>query len=526
MYNFKDTTDKQISEPLLPAEAMNWDGSFLEKKIPGYRTLAVEGREVADTEFKTTEIDAFDGSTIVTKKNSSRVITVFYQLISKNDAEFRERFNELNTVLSKKEAMFYFNDEPDKYFVGIKSTAAQVPAGRNAITSSFDIYCADPYKYSVIPKQLQANLDEGILKMQVNNEGTETAELSFEATMTSDNGFLGAVGPLGAMEFGNIAEVDGHSYQKTDVVAKNSLTPDDKTNWLENSPNVQTVYPIAPAGIPNKIGQGSFSWAGEAPTPNYPNNPDECWIGPTLSRDIPKNSNEDNTGNFDAIWRGTFSTKTVKEVGREEFNLVNGNQIVCAFVIRDSSYSKQALTCDYYIYLNGERDILYTFDVDLKKAQSSWFEIRISRIGAAITFKFSTLKSIKNDEANLTYCTNTKTFTKDEYANVPITGTHFWPHAKWANRPVARLGMSNFIFRWINVDKWSDDPNRYTTGDVLSYDGTTGKFYVNEVLAMNDIIIGSTDLKIPPGSWLVEFHYSDFGKTPPNIVGTLRERWL
>lgn len=439
-----------------------------------------------------------------------------------------EKKRELAGILDVNEpSELIFGDEPDKYMLAIPDSDVDFDDEKFYGNGTINWVVPEGYAHSVSESVYTATPNaDGILTMQITNNGTETAEMSFEATMTSDNGFLGAVGPLGAMEFGSIEEVDGHSYQKTDVVAKNTLTPADKQNWVENSPNAQTVYPIAPIGIPNKIGQGSFNWTGEAPTPSYPNNPDECWIGPTLSREIPKNSNNENAGNFDAIWRGTFSTKTVKEVGREEFNLVNGDQIVCAFVIRDSSYSKQALTCDYYIFVNGTQDTLYTFDVDLKKAQSSWFEIRISRIEESITFKFSTLKSIKNDEANLTYYTNTKTFTKDEYANVTITGTHFWPHAKWANRPVARLGMSNFIFRWINVDKWSDDPNRYTTGDVLAYDGTTGKFYVNEVLAMNDIIIGSTDLKIPPGSWIVEFHYSDFGKTPPNIVGTLRERWL
>ena len=500
------------------------------EKLTNYFDLTAEpiGRNVHNRENSLQQMGLTNGSHFIGTRYKERIITLN---IYSNKYSVDYVKNKINGLLNVKEPQpLIFSDRPNEVWYAILDGESAMTRSIDSLTEisgELSFLVPSGYCEALIPSKYTATQnDDGILAMQIANNGTETAELSFEATMTSDNGFLGAVGPLGAMEFGNIAEVDGHSYQKTDVVAKNSLTPDDKTNWLENSPNVQTVYPIAPAGIPNKIGQGSFSWAGEAPTPNYPNNPDECWIGPTLSRDIPKNSNEDNTGNFDAIWRGTFSTKTVKEVGREEFNLVNGNQIVCAFVIRDSSYSKQALTCDYYIYLNGERDILYTFDVDLKKAQSSWFEIRISRIDAAFTFKFSTLKSIKNDEANLTYFTNTKTFTKDEYANVPITGTHFWPHAKWANRPVARLGMSNFIFRWINVDKWSDDPNRYTTGDVLSYDGTTGKFYVNEVLAMNDIIIGSTDLKIPPGSWLVEFHYSDFGKTPPNIVGTLRERWL
>ncbi|WP_281738477.1 distal tail protein Dit, partial [Enterococcus dispar] len=326
-------------------------------------------------------------------------------------SDLPEKKRELAGILDVNEpSELIFGDEPDKYMLAIPDSDVDFDDEKFYGNGTINWVVPEGYAHSVSESVYTATPNaDGILTMQITNNGTETAEMSFEATMTSDNGFLGAVGPLGAMEFGSIEEVDGHSYQKTDVVAKNTLTPADKQNWVENSPNAQTVYPIAPIGIPNKIGQGSFNWTGEAPTPSYPNNPDECWIGPTLSREIPKNSNNENAGNFDAIWRGTFSTKTVKEVGREEFNLVNGDQIVCAFVIRDSSYSKQALTCDYYIFVNGTQDTLYTFDVDLKKAQSSWFEIRISRIEESITFKFSTLKSIKNDEANLTYYTNTKT---------------------------------------------------------------------------------------------------------------------
>lgn len=534
MYNFKDTNDKKIAEASLPAEAMNWDGVFLEKIIPGYRTLAIEGREIANTEFKTTEIDAFDGSMVVTKKNSSRIITVFYQLISKNNAEFRERFNKLNTILSKKEAKFYFNDEADKYFVGIKSNATQVPTGRNSITSSYDIYCADPYKYSVIPKQLQANLDEGILKMQVNNEGAETAELSFEATMTSDNGFLGVVGPLGAMEFGSIEELDGHSYQKTDIVAKNSLRPGDQSNWELNSAKAGTVYPIAVSGIPNRFGEGSFKWnvGSEGPEPVYPANTTACWVGPTLYRDIPKNSNNDNIKNFEAIWRCNFKTTKVKEAIREEFNLMSGNKVVASIVLRDSMQEKIEGKFEVAVLLPDGTKFQQSGTIDLKKATGSWYDVRISRIGSKVTFRISQIKKLgSGDEVAQSNWQYQKMFTLPDFENIPITGTTYWPHTKYLNAAVPPLNskkesITNFVFRWINVDKWSDDPNRYTTGDVLAYDGTTGKFYVNEVLSMNDIIIGSTDLKIPPGFWIVEFHYSNFGKTPPNIVGTLRERWL
>lgn len=510
MYNFKDTTDKQISEPLLPAEAMNWDGSFLEKKIPGYRTLAVEGREVADTEFKTTEMDAFDGAAIVTKKNSSRVITVFYQLISKNDAEFRERFNELNTVLSKKEAMFYFNDEPDKYFVGIKSTAAQVPAGRNAITSSFDIYCADPFKYAVVPKQLQATLDDGILKMQINNEGAETAEMSFEATMTSDNGFLGVVGPLGAMEFGNIAEVDGFN-DNDEMAFRDWFTPTSESNWTKNNGAID--WKISHGGNQN-LQQGAFSWKNEwAEATNFgTTQTDNRWYGPSISRTIPPKKS---TGTRDGNWKLRYwvqhkSQGNAKKLGRQELNIsALGNSIV-TFVIYDDANTSNKTT--FEIRLQGIVKKRFYADADLLEFYGS---IDIWKEDNTIYFKIYS----KDTGKILTY-----SIYDEEVAAAPVDKITYWCSKYYSNQVC--LMSINFMDFWWASKGFVDTANRWTTDDVLKYNGTTGKFYVNDVLSMGDIIQGSTDLKIPPGNWTVEFYYSDFGKTPPNIVGTLRERWL
>lgn len=43
-YKFIDVDDNV--ETFLPAEAMSYDGIFLENEIEGYRTLNVSGREV------------------------------------------------------------------------------------------------------------------------------------------------------------------------------------------------------------------------------------------------------------------------------------------------------------------------------------------------------------------------------------------------------------------------------------------------------------------------------------------------
>lgn len=511
MYNFKDTNDKKVAEASLPAEAMNWDGVFLEKIIPGYRTLAVEGREIANTEFKTTEIDAFDGSMVVTKKNSSRIITVFYQLISKNNAEFRERFNKLNTILSKKEAKFYFNDEADKYFVGIKSNATQVPTGRNSVTSSFDIYCADPYKYSVIPKQLQANLDEGILKMQVNNEGAETAELSFEATMTSDNGFLGAVGPLGDVEIGAINEIDGYM-DMAETVYVDQMVPADTSKWTVNAGYI--AWSNSNVGLPNKV-QGAFTWGPESvKATNFGTAfADNRWYGPTLSKAIKaKTSDNKRDGNFvHRFWLNHKSNGNARCVGRQEINLSNGKDPIATFVIYDDIANSIRTCLEFTLF--GIKKARIVVD---KSFQEFYGTVEIMKVENEISFK---VYNMDNKQ------TITRTYYDEQIGTAQVTHTTYWC-SRFMNLPICDMSLNYSYFQWIGSQSFVDVPNRYSTGDVLRYDGTTGKFYVNDTLTMNDIIQGSTDLKIPPGTSTVEFYYSDFGKTPPVITGEIRERWL
>ena len=50
MYSFTDTTEQPGAQGR-PAEAMSYNGVYLEDVIPGYRTLHVRGRELSTSEL-------------------------------------------------------------------------------------------------------------------------------------------------------------------------------------------------------------------------------------------------------------------------------------------------------------------------------------------------------------------------------------------------------------------------------------------------------------------------------------------
>ena len=219
MYKFVDTTERQ-EEQILPSEALNFNGKFLEEEIPGYRTLYVSGREVLSAEITDTEAGISDGNRYQRKRYPPRTITVGYQLIAEDSETFRRAYNKLNALLDVEQAKLIFADELDKYFIGTKQDGGNVPHGRNAITSEIEFYCADPFKYSVKEYEVTLNTDDETV-MTVDYGGTYRTFPAFEVNMDQgENGFIAFVDTQKhVLQFGDIEEVDGEDYEENDTLA-------------------------------------------------------------------------------------------------------------------------------------------------------------------------------------------------------------------------------------------------------------------------------------------------------------------
>ena len=115
MYIFTDTTAASAGT-VLPIEALQINGKYIEELIPGYRTLSVSGREALSAELSVYETGVRDGSSVKNKRYPAREIIVKYQLIAKTANEFREKYNILAGILNVEEATLIFNDETDKFY--------------------------------------------------------------------------------------------------------------------------------------------------------------------------------------------------------------------------------------------------------------------------------------------------------------------------------------------------------------------------------------------------------------------------
>lgn len=438
---------------------------------------------------------------------------------------------ELARILDSKEpSELIFGDEPNKYCLAIPDGDIDVDDDSFLGKGTITWLIPDGISYSKNLKTFTASENsEGILQMEIDNRGTEECPVAIEADFHSDNGLFAVVSPYNVIEVGNRDEVDGHDYQQTDTVANNTLTPADQSNWIENSPNARTYYPIAVSGIANQFGVGSFSWpaGSNGPEPNFPANTQARWVGPTLYRTFAANSNNVRTGNFEYIWRFDMRTTTIKQIGRQEFTLQNGTDLIVSMVIRDSSASKTELKGEIHFFPPDGDSYRHDFTVDLKKVKGKWFDIRLSRMGAKLTMTLSNINTLGTEnnvrEAHYVY---TKSFVEDRLQNVAVNAVTYWAHARYSNNPVPEnLRPTHFVFRWINVEKWSDDPNRYTDGDQMIIDSREGKTYLNGIPILNDVVKGSEYIKVPPGRTILQFAYSDFAQMP-TVSATIQEVFL
>ena len=179
MYIFRDVNEA-LDGTLLPSEALQINGEYIENLISGYRTLHVKGREALSPELETFETGARDGSTLKKRRFPARIITVTYKLSAESDSAFREAYNALAGVLNVEDAQLIFNDEQDKYYTGTPSAIGEVEPGRNSIVSSFDILCVDPFKYSLTEYEVMPTVDDG-LGFVVNYNGTYNSFPELEA---------------------------------------------------------------------------------------------------------------------------------------------------------------------------------------------------------------------------------------------------------------------------------------------------------------------------------------------------------
>lgn len=268
MYEFIDVNE--VSESVLPSEALMINGDYIENLIEGYRTLQVIGREALTAELHSYESGVRDGSVLQSKRYPARYITVKFQLLADSPESFRSAFNKLAGILNVEEAELIFNDEPDKFFIGTPETIEEIPGGTNSVIGSFTIFCADPFKYSVQEYEAEAEANEDVIlidytgtyksypKLEAQfHEESEFSELLNQLLGLTSDGDCGYVAFFNEKEkiiqMGDPDETLDESFAKSQTLVNQKFQSETawnniaQTNWATNTGKI-SKFDIVQAG--------------------------------------------------------------------------------------------------------------------------------------------------------------------------------------------------------------------------------------------------------------------------------------
>lgn len=517
MYSFRDVTESSTVTDI-PSEALKINGSYIEDKIPGYRTLYASGRELLAPALTTTEVTRRDGVIYASRRFPERVITVGFQLIAESNTAFREAFNSLSQILNVENATLIFADEPDKFFVGTPSGIGSIDPGRNAVTGEIEITCCDPYKYSV--NEYTAVPDSGGV-ITVNYGGTvpgfPVLSANFDnlaVNSTADGcGYVAFVNDRGKIiQLGDPDELDGETYEKSQTLINKSFQTSDsfgssvQSQWPQNvgivSSDVVTQTGTAGLALAASEALGEYYLCAT----NYGTG--DKWHGPSVTRSIPADSTGDvGASDFTLTYRCKVCTgkkaEDAEQRGSLQMLLLDANNNIVAGV----NILKSKVIAAVRFYVNGSR--VEEADIDLSyynryfgtnntdEGTKTVKSVTVTKTGSLIEFNAGGIQRSYVDSA---------------ISNTAVTKVQ-WTFMQYGTKAaLSRCGLYSAKFVKHNCTTWKDVPNKFSAGDQLEADCSSAEVLLNDLFAPYLGAIGNDweTFYLLPGDNKIATFYSDW----------------
>lgn len=507
MYEFADTESAGVLSSL-PSEAMQIDGTYIENVIDGYRTLYVSGRELLESEFTEREIDLVDGSEYVGKRDVARNITVGYQLLCKTPREFRDKFNKLSEILNKEQVKLIFADEPDKYFIGTKSSVGDVEPGSLNVKGEFTFYCCDPRKYSTVEKSFTAHQESGYQTLTIQNSGTEWCDVDYEITHKHENGFIGLVSQYGTIQLGKVEETDVEDYEASEILINDKFSPS-TSGWVLN--NATTVHVVSEHKQTGNLAITNGTGGYALRVTDY--GAGEQWHGPSWTKQVPRDSNtHSGAKNCTLSWHHYFTTSTFNNRGVIQFLMTDRNKKnVAAMTVFKNELGNNRGYAEFFVNGINKDKIEFDCSWDNPRTGQNAGKSSISKFGDRFEFNV-------NGEV--------RSFTVPEMKDIEVTEISIFIGVWGSGEGIGENHVYSIEFTSHSVDAQRDVPNRFQAGSVVQINGENTKVYVDGVASAGHEATGTDYFKVPPGTTEVQFYYSDFSNPPPTIKAKIREVYL
>lgn len=351
----------------------------------------------------------------------------------------------------------------------------------------------------------------------IDNPGTEPMDLELTANFKSDNGFLGLESDTGAVRslFGDMEEIDGYYYEVSEKLF------DDHFNV---SPGWTLNNGVVPPVTNSTTQQGTFSYKQEAVGEGfaYPTNygtPTTSWSGPSLTKNIPADSNGKYPENWTSAFRVDFNTDGAGQaraslVGHQSVSFIDqNNNIIVSIVIEDNAPSGQK--SDLVVYVRNKRvyDSRNTTSYYVTARPEDNNHIKIEKIGNKINVQLAFIgRKISFDFNEAGILLRKVTFYTARFKSLP----------PMRNNLIRAINITKH-----NVNKWQNIPNKFMAGDKLTYGKSERNIYsrLNEMNALEMRDVGSTLITAPPGRSVLYLAYSSFSD-PPEVILKGKARFI
>ena len=349
----------------------------------------------------------------------------------------------------------------------------------------------------------------------VTNSGTVPVPVKVTSKFSSDDGFLGLTLNGRYYQVGNTKEVNGKTYDDSQMLVKTRPTID---KYILNDPSFAVIP--ADQGVMTQTGTVTIKpdptnqLGITTPSDFGPNNHGPH--GPSLIYKLPADSNGE-VGAVNCILRmhaglGALSLDSpsdTRQVGQICMTIYDANKNAMARILySDMSQTKSDFTVRYD--LNGTK----VHEEDFSNTPGFTGHCYIRKSGSQFIFAWG-------GEAGGT----AQTYTCEELADTKVMYVSF-NFLQWADVPLPHyFGLIEWNFEKDYVDLYKDLPNYFKAGDIVTLDSSTNLLTINQYTDWDRVDIGSQPLLAPPGQSTLGIVVSPWANLPA-VSTELREGWL
>lgn len=509
---------KEFYESLpLPDLCMSVNGVYLEEAIIGYRTSSVAGRDELSLDIDEIEIGYTRGARYRKKRDLTRDITVSYALVTDDVPSHTKAINKLKRILHDNNLQLIFRDEDSVYYVGNVSgvSTGRLDAGGSGVIASagqISIHCSDPYKYSVEEYEAEATADDNNTFI-IDYQGTAEARPIFEVTMNSDNGFIGFMDDEGhILQFGNVDEADKEPYEQNERLG---------TLWdFINLPNDTNGTDYMHPSHSVKGTLGTSTWFDHTFLTLGVSGPISSSSNGGLRTLILPSDSEGRKGakNFYSYFHLIFYAGLMGQTGEMCINwLTEDNKLIAGVCWYKTDTTGN--TGNYELWANGKVLHTYSYTTSHLGNQNPWYwdwgHCDLRKEGNKLTFYYwGGYPSYIIPEVENMECTKIQIAIK-QYGN--RGGSSFMTY----------MGVNDFVFDKMNVEKWRDVPNKFSNGDLFIVDCSTGDVTLKGLPQYGLGALGNDweKFNLKPGINQIKCVYSEWA-TKPDFKLKYREAFL